>query len=63
MTWKKKRPAGGARVNGICEALEVDAAFFQMADQFHEIFDSAPQAIQLPHHQGIPGSYLFEGLF
>ena len=50
----EEEPArGGAGVDGVSQALELNALLVQFADQIDQLLDAAPQAIQFPNHEGI----------
>jgi hypothetical protein len=50
----EEEPARGrSGVDGVSQALELGALLVQFADQIDQLFDAAPQAIQLPNHQGV----------
>ena len=40
-------------IDGIGQALKLDALLVQFADQIDQLLDAATQAIQFPNHQGI----------
>jgi len=44
---------GGAGVDGICEALELNALLVKFADQVYEVLDAAAQPIQFPDDQRV----------
>ena len=49
-------------VDGVGEALELDALLVQMANQIDQLLDAAAQTIQLPDHERVTLAQHFESL-
>ena len=46
---------GRRRIDHVAETFEPDTALLQRFDQLEERDSPAPQPVQLPHHQCVPG--------
>src|SRR4051794_15763398 len=47
-------PAAGRGVDLLGEALEADAAAVKLCDGLDKVLEGAAEAIQAPHHKGVP---------
>jgi hypothetical protein len=50
---EKETPCGRLLVNAVGDALEMHLLSFKFIDQIHQTFHAAPEATQLPDHEGI----------
>jgi hypothetical protein len=50
---EKEAPCGRLRVDPVCDALKMHLLGFKFFDEVHQSFHAAPEAIQLPDHEGI----------
>src|SRR4051794_20125800 len=55
-------PAAGRGVDLLGEALEADAAAVKLCDGLDKVLEGAAEAIQAPHHKGVPFPKVREGL-
>ena len=56
-------PAGyGRGIDVVCQHLQTDAAFLQIADQSHNMRKRTTDPVQLPHHQSVFPARRVEGL-
>ena len=54
--------AGRGGVELLTEAAEADPPALQVADDVEQVAQGAPQAVELPDHQGVAGAELVEDL-
>src|SRR5215207_20720 len=55
-------PAAGRGVDLLGEALEADTLAVEPRDRLDQVLERAAEAIQAPHHQGVPVPQVREGL-
>jgi hypothetical protein len=58
-----EKEASGRRagIDAVREALEVNVALGQLADEMNEVFDASSEAVELPNHQYVPGTHELQG--
>jgi hypothetical protein len=54
---EKEASSRRARVDAVGEALEVNVALGQLANEMHEIFDAPSETVELPNDQDVPGAH------
>jgi hypothetical protein len=53
---EKEAPGRGACVDAVGQALEVNLALRELANEMNEISDASSQAVELPNHKYVPSA-------
>ena len=57
---EEESAAGGAGVNVVGQAFELDALFLELGHQVDQVLDAAAEAVEFPNDQGVAGAENFQ---